>query len=92
MTQQEILTYIDQKVKEEVEKFVIQKCSTELKDGEVLLVTAEVGDMPAENMAHYMKRLQTKFEEFGITKAMFAAKRGELGTIKIEKVSEETHD
>ena len=44
-------------IKNEVEKYVISKCSEELESGELLIVNVEIGEMPKEVRAicHYGK-------------------------------------
>ena len=74
----------------ETEKFVIQKCSKELKEGEILVVNVEVGDMPKEQVFNYITGLKERFESAGLKNVIFTATNEGKGVLTLETIKEET--
>ena len=72
----------------EVEKFVIQKCAKTLEEGEILVVSVEVGDLPMEAVKSYIIGLKAKFEEAGIKDILFTATNNGKGVLTLETVKE----
>ena len=79
-------------IKKEVEKYVIKKCSTELEDGELLLVNLEVGEMPKEEVVKILMHLKELFADQGITKAIFVPTVNGEGTVNVTKIKENKTD
>lgn len=75
-------------IKNEVEKYVISKCTSELEDGEMLVVNVEVGDLPQEAIAGILTGLKSQFEGAGITKSIFTATRHGEGIVTFNKIKE----
>lgn len=75
-------------IKNEVEKYVISKCSEELEPGEMLVVNIEVGDRPAEEIQNILNGLKDKFKEAGITHVIFVATRHGEGIVTLNKIKD----
>lgn len=75
-------------IKNEVEKYVISKCSEELESGELLIVNVEIGEMPKEAVKNILDGLKERFNEAGISKVIFTATRNGEGIITTKKIKE----
>ena len=72
----------------ETEKFIIQKCTKELGEGEILVVSVEVGDMPKEAVFNYITGLKERFESAGLKNIIFTATCEGKGVLTLETVKE----